>query len=122
MPQLPSLIVALQKVANRIFSGLVLAGLLVASAMLLPYWRILGLTGFVSAAALALYMVFTIMLSDRSSKRDGLSPGAMLGRGDVARAVADIELPADVNGSAWTSPSERAKVVDRENRLPLRRV
>ena len=71
VPQLPSLIVALQKVANRIFSGLVLAGLLVASAMLLPYWRILGLTGFVVAAAIALYMVFTIMLSDRSSKRDG---------------------------------------------------
>ena len=36
VPQLPSLIVALQKVANRVFSGLVLAGLLVASAMLLP--------------------------------------------------------------------------------------
>ncbi|MDB4893636.1 MAG: hypothetical protein JWL61_5491 [Gemmatimonadetes bacterium] len=71
VPQLPSLIVALQKVANRIFSGLVLAGLLVASAMLLPYWRILGLTGFVVAAVIALYMVFTIMLSDRSSKRDG---------------------------------------------------
>jgi predicted unusual protein kinase regulating ubiquinone biosynthesis (AarF/ABC1/UbiB family) len=71
VPQLPSLIVALQKVANRIFSGLVLAGLLVASAMLLPYWRVLGLTGFVVAAVIALYMVFTIMLSDRSSKRDG---------------------------------------------------
>jgi predicted unusual protein kinase regulating ubiquinone biosynthesis (AarF/ABC1/UbiB family) len=71
VPQLPSLIVALQKVANRIFSGLVLAGLLVASAMLLPYWRILGLTGFVVAAAIALYMVFTILWSDRASKRDG---------------------------------------------------
>jgi ubiquinone biosynthesis protein len=71
VPQLPSLIVALQKVANRIFSGLVLAGLLVASAMLLPYWRVLGLTGFVVAAVIALYMVFTIMLSDRSSDRDG---------------------------------------------------
>jgi len=69
--QLPSLIVALQKVANRVFSGLVLAGLLVASAMLLPYWRILGLTGFVVAAAIALYMVFTIMVSDRASKGDG---------------------------------------------------
>jgi ubiquinone biosynthesis protein len=68
VPQIPSLIVALQKVANRIFSGLVLAGLLVASAMLLPYWRTLGTTGFVIAAVLALYMVFTIMVSDR--KRD----------------------------------------------------
>ena len=53
VPQLPSLIVALQKVANRIFSGLVLAGLLVASAMLLPYWRTLGTVGFVIAAVLA---------------------------------------------------------------------
>ena len=65
VPQLPSLIVALQKVANRIFTGLVLAGLLVASAMLLPYWRTLGTIGFVIAAVIALYMVFTIMASDR---------------------------------------------------------
>jgi predicted unusual protein kinase regulating ubiquinone biosynthesis (AarF/ABC1/UbiB family) len=65
VPQLPSLIVALQKVANRIFSGLVLAGLLVASAMLLPYWRTLGTAGFVVAAVLALYIVLSIMVSDR---------------------------------------------------------
>ena len=65
VPQLPSLIVALQKVANRIFSGLVLAGLLVASAMLLPYWRSLGTVGFVIAAVLTLYMVVTILVSDR---------------------------------------------------------
>jgi ubiquinone biosynthesis protein len=68
VPQLPALIVALQKVANRIFSGLVLAGLLVASAMLLPYWRTLGLTGFVIAAALTLYMVLTILWSDRTER------------------------------------------------------
>src|SRR5258707_6977882 len=65
VPQLPSLIVALQKVANRVFSGLVLAGLLVASAMLLPYWRTLGTLGFVIAAAVALYMVAAILMSDR---------------------------------------------------------
>ena len=65
VPQLPSLIVALQKVANRVFSGLVLAGLLVASAMLLPYWRTLGTIGFVIAAVITLYMVFSIMVSDR---------------------------------------------------------
>ena len=70
VPQLPSLIVALQKVANRIFSGLVLAGLLVASAQLLPYWRTLGTAGFVVAAALAVYMVLTIMVSDRKRDRD----------------------------------------------------
>jgi predicted unusual protein kinase regulating ubiquinone biosynthesis (AarF/ABC1/UbiB family) len=69
VPQLPALIVALQKVANRIFSGLVLAGLLIASAMLLQYWRGLGTVGFVIAAVLALYIVFTIMVSDRRRER-----------------------------------------------------
>jgi predicted unusual protein kinase regulating ubiquinone biosynthesis (AarF/ABC1/UbiB family) len=69
VPQLPSLIVALQKVANRVFSGLVLAGLLVASAMLLPYWRTLGTIGFLIAAVLAIYIVLTIMVSDRSRER-----------------------------------------------------
>ena len=65
VPQLPSLIVALQKVANRVFSGLVLAGLLVASAMLMQYWPRIGLSGFVIAAVAALYIVFTILVSDR---------------------------------------------------------
>jgi predicted unusual protein kinase regulating ubiquinone biosynthesis (AarF/ABC1/UbiB family) len=68
VPQLPSLIVALQKVANRVFSGLVLAGLLIASAMLLPYWRTLGTIGFIIAAVLALYIVLTIMVSDRGKR------------------------------------------------------
>ena len=71
VPQLPLLIVALQKVANRIFSGLVLAGLLVASAMLMPYWRKLGLIGFIMAALVALYIVFTIIASDRKTGRSG---------------------------------------------------
>jgi ubiquinone biosynthesis protein len=69
VPQLPALILALQKVANRIFSGLVLAGLLIASAMLLQYWRALGTIGFVIAAVLALYMVLTIMVTDRKRER-----------------------------------------------------
>jgi predicted unusual protein kinase regulating ubiquinone biosynthesis (AarF/ABC1/UbiB family) len=65
VPQLPALIVALQKVANRVFSGLVLAGLLVASAQLMPYWRTLGLIGFIIAAVIGIYMVLTILVSDR---------------------------------------------------------
>ena len=65
VPQLPALIVALQKVANRVFSGLVLAGLLIASSQLLPYWRTLGLIGFVIAAVIGMYMVITILFSDR---------------------------------------------------------
>ena len=56
---------ALQKVANRIFSGVVLAGLVVASAMLLPHQRTLGTTGFVLAAAIGLWMVLTILWTDR---------------------------------------------------------
>ncbi len=69
VPQLPALIVALQKVANRIFSGLVLAGLLVASSQLLPYWRRLGMVGFVIAAVIALYIVGTIIVGDRKPDR-----------------------------------------------------
>ncbi|MDQ6635550.1 MAG: AarF/UbiB family protein [Gemmatimonadota bacterium] len=69
IPQLPALIVALQKVANRVFSGLVLAGLLVASSQLLPYWRALGTIGFIIAAVLAIYIVVTIMISDRRGER-----------------------------------------------------
>jgi hypothetical protein len=60
---------ALQKVANRVFSGLVLAGLLVASAMLLPYRRVLGTAGFVLAGAIGLWMVLAIMWSDRDRTR-----------------------------------------------------
>ena len=65
VPQMAALLRGLQKVANRIFSGLVLAGVLVASAMLLPHRRILGTAGFFVAAVIGLYMVITIWLSDR---------------------------------------------------------
>ncbi|MBA3671472.1 MAG: AarF/ABC1/UbiB kinase family protein [Gemmatimonadaceae bacterium] len=70
VPQIPSLIVALQKVANRVFSGLVLAGLLIASAQLLPFWRGLGTAGFVVAAAIGLYMVLSIAVTDRGREKE----------------------------------------------------
>jgi hypothetical protein len=38
--------------------------------------------------------------------------GVWQGMIDVARAVADIRLPVDVNVSSWTSPSEPSKVAD----------
>ena len=63
------MIEALQKVANRVFSGLVLAGLLVASAMLLPYRRALGTAGFVLAGAIGVWMVLSILWTDRDRKR-----------------------------------------------------
>ena len=68
-PQLGSLLLGLEKVANRIFTGLVLGGLLVASGLLLQYQRRLGTIGFVLAAVIGMYMVITIMISDRRSKR-----------------------------------------------------
>jgi ubiquinone biosynthesis protein len=69
VPQFALLIEALQKVANRVFSGLVLAGLLVASAMLLPYHPSLGTSGFVLAGVIGLWMILAILWSDRQRQR-----------------------------------------------------
>jgi ubiquinone biosynthesis protein len=68
-PQLGSLLLGLEKVANRIFTGLVLGGLLVASGLLMAYQRPLGIAGFVIAAAIGLWMVVTILISDRKSRK-----------------------------------------------------
>ena len=72
VPQVSVLVEGLQKVANRVFSGLVLAGIIVASAMLLPHWRTLGTLGFVIAGALGLYMVGSILWNDRRGAKTGL--------------------------------------------------
>ena len=74
-PQITTLLAGLQKVANRIFSGLVLTGLLIASAMLLPYKEQLGTIGFVIAAALGMYMVASILLHDRRERRERIEKG-----------------------------------------------
>ena len=68
VPQLTLMMEGLQKVANRIFSGLVLAGILVASAMLIPYRRALATWGFVLAGAIAIWMVLAILWTDRDKK------------------------------------------------------
>jgi ubiquinone biosynthesis protein len=68
-PQLGSLLLGLEKVANRIFTGLVLGGLLVASGLLMAYQRSLGIIGFVIAAAIGLWMVARILISDRGSRK-----------------------------------------------------
>jgi predicted unusual protein kinase regulating ubiquinone biosynthesis (AarF/ABC1/UbiB family) len=65
-PAMPVLLKGLQKIANRILAGLVLCGLLIASAMLMPYERALGLAGFLTAAAFGFYLVVTILLGDRT--------------------------------------------------------
>jgi predicted unusual protein kinase regulating ubiquinone biosynthesis (AarF/ABC1/UbiB family) len=69
VPQLTLLMAALQKVANRVFSGLVIAGLLVASAMLIPSRRALGTAGFILSGAIGLWMVLSILWSDRQNPR-----------------------------------------------------
>ena len=68
-PQLGSLLLGLEKVANRIFTGLVLGGLLVASGLLMAYQRRLGIAGFLIAAVIGLWMVATILISDRKSRK-----------------------------------------------------
>jgi ubiquinone biosynthesis protein len=68
-PQLPMLLRGMEKIANRIFVGLVLAGLLIASASLLQYWRTLGLITIAIAAALGLWMIATVLIND--GKKDG---------------------------------------------------
>ena len=69
VPQLGLLVTALQKVANRVFSGVVLAGLLIASAMLMPYRRTLGTFGFILAAAIGVWMVLSIVIADRHAEK-----------------------------------------------------
>jgi predicted unusual protein kinase regulating ubiquinone biosynthesis (AarF/ABC1/UbiB family) len=68
IPQTEAILSGLRKVANRIFSGLVLAGLIIASAMLLPYRRSLGTAGFWIAGAIGLYMVVSIWIKDRRER------------------------------------------------------
>jgi predicted unusual protein kinase regulating ubiquinone biosynthesis (AarF/ABC1/UbiB family) len=68
-PQLGSLLLGLEKVANRIFTGLVLGGLLVASGLLMAYQPRLAMIGFLIAGILGLWMIATILISDRRSRK-----------------------------------------------------
>jgi predicted unusual protein kinase regulating ubiquinone biosynthesis (AarF/ABC1/UbiB family) len=68
-PQLDELLQGLQKIANRVFSGLVLGGIVVASAMLLPYYPRTGVAGFVIAGAIGVYMVISMLLTDRHAPK-----------------------------------------------------
>lgn len=64
-PQMSTLLKGMQKIANRVFSGLVLTGLLIASGLLINQRPRLGTTGFLLAGGIALYMVISILVSDR---------------------------------------------------------
>jgi predicted unusual protein kinase regulating ubiquinone biosynthesis (AarF/ABC1/UbiB family) len=70
-PQIPKQLEGMQKIANRIFTGLVLGGLLVASGLLMPIRHRLGTIGFLVAAAIGLYMVITILVTDYRADRKG---------------------------------------------------
>lgn len=65
IPQLEVVLRGMQKIANRIFTGLVLTGLLIASAMLMPYRRSLGTAGFIIAAVIGLFIIVSILTTDR---------------------------------------------------------
>ena len=68
VPQLTVLLNGLQKVANRVFSGLVLAAIIVASAMLIDTRRTLGTWGFILAGAVSAYMVLSIWWGDHKGR------------------------------------------------------
>ncbi|HEY7235960.1 MAG TPA: AarF/UbiB family protein [Gemmatimonadaceae bacterium] len=69
VPQLTVLLNGLQKVANRIFSGLVLAAIIIASAMLITTRKTLGTWGFIVAGAVSAWMVIAIWWGDRTKRR-----------------------------------------------------
>ena len=69
VPQLLDVMTGMQKVANRIFSGLVVGSIVVASAMLMPYRRSLSTAGFILSGILGLWMVLTILWSDRKAEK-----------------------------------------------------
>ena len=64
-PQMSTVLKGMQKIANRIFTGLVLTGLLIASGLLINQRPRLGTTGFLLAGGIGLYMVISILVSDR---------------------------------------------------------
>ena len=70
IPQLTVLLNGLQKVANRVFSGLVLAAIIIASAMLITTRKTLGTWGFIVAGAVSAWMVVAIWWGDRKKRRE----------------------------------------------------
>jgi predicted unusual protein kinase regulating ubiquinone biosynthesis (AarF/ABC1/UbiB family) len=89
LPQVEDVLSGVQKVANRVFSGLVLAGLLVASGLVLPHRPTLGTGGFLIAGLIALYMVASILWNDRAR---GEGPWVMRTRPD-SDAVKPVPWP-----------------------------
>ena len=79
--QVDDLMKAMQAIANRVTIGLVIAAMMVGSALIMRVptrWVILGypalgVIGFVVAGAIGLYMVITVLLVDRRSRQKARS-------------------------------------------------
>jgi predicted unusual protein kinase regulating ubiquinone biosynthesis (AarF/ABC1/UbiB family) len=68
-PQLPELLSGMEKIANRILVGLIVAGLLISSSALLQRWPRLGLAGFITAGGIALYVLINVLVTDRRQNK-----------------------------------------------------
>ena len=75
--QAQSFIKAMQRIANRITVGLVIAALLIASSLMMRApsrefllgYPLFAVLGYVIAAGLGIYLVVTILMTDRSDRR-----------------------------------------------------
>lgn len=68
-PQLPALLEGLEKIANRILVGLIIAGLLIGSGQMLPYSRPLGFAGIILAGGIGIYVLITVLVTDRRNDK-----------------------------------------------------
>jgi hypothetical protein len=68
-PQLPAMLEGLQKIANRILVGLIIAGLLIGSGQMLAYSRPLGFAGIILAGGIGIYVLITVLVTDRRNDK-----------------------------------------------------
>jgi len=79
----PIIMEGLQKIANRVTTGLILAALIVGASLMMRIessWKLLGYPGigivcFLAAAAGGFYLVISIFVSDRRSQHKAHHPG-----------------------------------------------
>ncbi len=81
----PVIMEGLQKIANRITTGVILAALIVGASLLMRVetpWTLFGYPGlamlcFLGAAAGAVYLLFSIFIQDKRSAHEARHPGAI---------------------------------------------
>ena len=81
----PIIMEGLQKIANRVTTGLILAALIVGASLMMRIetsWKLLGYPGlailcFVAAAAGGFYLVISIFVQDRASQHKARHPAAI---------------------------------------------